>query len=73
MSEMVERVADHLRLCGLDKNAEYFARKAIEAMREPTLGMVEAGFAVLEDLDGVVMKSALVQRVCQAMIDEALK
>lgn len=36
MSEMVERVADHLRLCGLEQNAEYFARKAIEAMREPT-------------------------------------
>jgi hypothetical protein len=79
MSEMVDRVAAAIRplLYGSDLMADSevgdIARAAIEAMREPTEAMVEAGWDTgLEYGPGDAL--AVNPEVCfSAMIDAALK
>jgi hypothetical protein len=71
MSEMIERVAkaifDTMDVTdGLDGSAaERYARAAIEAMRESTQAMDDAG-AIYSDCNGA-------PRTWEAMIDEALR
>lgn len=65
MSEMVQRVADHLRRKvgpAIDPSVcEMAAKIAIEAMREPTQAMVGVADVILPDLPW------------REMIDEALR
>jgi hypothetical protein len=70
MSEMVERVTGRIQealreiACGENDSPvyEHIARAAIEAMREPTEGMVEAAW-----------KCQAVEQIWPAMIDECLR
>ncbi len=77
MSEMIERVAKAIydRTLEDDQLADYglpmadaitCAKAAIEAMREPTQDMLNAGKAIMTDYDDSL-------ECWQAMIDEALK
>lgn len=49
------------------------ARAAIEAMREPTAVMAEAGLTVFSELDGACSSEFVLNEVHKAMIDAALK
>lgn len=70
---MVERVAAVFRrLMLIDAGTSTaLARAAIQAMREPTEGMVSKGDYIIEGHDQHVPEHAW--NVWQAMIDEALK
>jgi len=74
MSEMIDRVAKAIALQSHTENPclEDLARRAIEAMREPTSAMLEAE----PDDDGEFSKENSIfhaRQFWQAMIDEALK
>lgn len=78
-NEMVERVARALataRLCSAavpDEEDRIAARAAIEAMRQPTEGMIEAGLSRAGDLiEAGTSTDYLVSETLQAVIDAAL-
>ena len=80
MSEMVERAARAAGevpiMCGTyslsGDDAVAVARAVIEAMREPTAAMIEAGSEKLLALRGGVPLSTQVEAIFRAMIDAAL-
>jgi len=78
MNEMIERVAKAIK--DSDSYQDYkdykgYARAAIEAMREPTEEMIEAGGGVISEWNGDMTPAteAAAQIAWPAMIDEALK
>lgn len=87
MSAMVQRVANAMfRSSGkpfteyamnseLRKGYEVFARAAIEAMREPTEAMLEAGCRAHPegDYNGGTMLIGIIEAEWSAMVDAALK
>ena len=79
MSEMVDRVAKAIALQSHAESPclEDLARRAIEAMREPTEAMVCAGdeqiIVALNDHGGVRRDPTPAQGTWVSMIDEALK
>lgn len=82
MSEMEERVARAICPWSGKRNADCpngcrvcvaNARDAIEAMREPTEGMVTGGRIDLHTNEEGALLAAEAKQVWQAMIDEALK
>jgi hypothetical protein len=68
MSEIDERVA---RALGVDPDC-WMVKAAIEAMREPTDGMIETGRR-LQGIADEELTSSDMKAKWQAMIDEALK
>lgn len=81
MSEMVERVGEALRVkliewydggIGFEDGGIMLARAAIEAMREPTDGMMKAGFSEIEYLNATWVDEYDAMECWQAMIDAAL-
>lgn len=78
MSEMIERVAREISACCKNDSdwelRKRMARAAIEAMREPTEKMIEAGTVGWDALDGSGIRPMFApQRPYRAMIDAALK
>lgn len=78
MTTMIERVARAQaevifgKGCPLDDDDYVRARAAIEAMREPTDAMVDAGFDAGDDTVQGYSENADPQDTWQAMIDAAL-
>lgn len=77
MSEMVERVRAALQKhqAAFGPDYEGMARAAIEAMREPSEGMVEAGLVMVDACtdNWTAKASCIPEHVFPAMINAALK
>lgn len=85
MSEMVERVAEAIRLRAIERGhpvhpamVRHMAAAAIEAMREPTIKMISAAQYAVEAREARFVKPDPIKLMTckmawQTMIDEALK
>lgn len=61
MSDLIERVAQHLSVCGMERNCNYFAEQAIKAMREHFVKLGEDGSScydfAIQEIDDALSRS----------------